>query len=137
MITRQKARDKNNLIDQKTKQQVEILSASNVAKVTAEKNLEEAKKQLNTSAMLKGLSAENKEDVQKRIAKGNQVNLDLFTEGSDAWKAAVRYNEALQASTDATNEYNKTLQETIAWEREATKEKFDNIADEYDRKCDA
>ncbi len=130
------AEDKNNLIDQKTKQQAEILSASNVAKVTAEKNLEEAKKHLNTSAMLKGISTENKEEVQNRIAKGNQVNLDLFTEGSDSWKAAVRYNEALQASTDATNEYNKTLQETIAWEREAAKEKFDNIAEEYDRKIE-
>ena len=128
--------NKNKLIDQQIKKQADILSAQNVAKVTAQKNLEEAKKQLNTSANLKGLSDANKTDVQDRIAKGNQVNLALFTEGSDAWKAAVRYNEALQASTEATNEYNNALQETIALERELAKAKFDNIAEEYERKVE-
>lgn len=128
--------NKNKLIDQQISKQADILSASNFAKLNAEKNLEEAKKQLNTSANLKGLSDANKKDVQDRIKVGNQVNLALFTEGSDAWKAAVRYNEALQANTEATNEYNKSLQETIALERELAKAKFDNIAQDYERKIE-
>lgn len=128
--------NKNKLIDQQISKQADILSTSNFAKLNAEKNLEEAKKQLNTSANLKGLSDANKNDVQDRIKAGNQVNLALFTEGSDAWKAAVRYNEALQANTEATNEYNKQLQETIAFERELAKAKFDNIAQDYERKIE-
>lgn len=128
--------NKNKLIDQQISKQADILSASNFARLNTEKNLEEAKKQLNTSANLKGLSDTNKKDVQDRIKVGNQVNLALFTEGSDAWKAAVRYNEALQANTEATNEYNKSLQETIALERELVKAKFDNVAEEYERKIE-
>lgn len=118
--------NKNKLIDEKTKQQAQILSQANVGLKTAQANLTAAGKTLGS------LSSGSKSAISKK----QEVNLSSFTEGSNAWKAAVRYNEALKAVTEATTEYNERLQETIAWEREAAKSKFDNIAEEYEKKIE-
>lgn len=118
--------NKNKLIDEKTKQQAQILSQANVGLKTAQANLTAAGKTLGS------LSSGSKSAISKK----QEVNLSSFTEGSNAWKAAVRYNAALKAVTEATTEYNTRLQETIAWEREAAKSKFDNIADSYEKKIE-
>lgn len=127
------AANKNELIDQQIAKQAEILSAQNVAKITADKNVEEAGK-LFTSAS--GIPSDKKDYVKQHVEKGQQVYIGYFSEGTEAYEAAVRYNEALQARKEASNEYNNTLQETIALERELTKAKFDNIAADYERKVE-
>ena len=127
------AANKNELIDQQIAKQAEILSAQNVAKITADKNVEEAGK-LFTSAS--GIPSDKKDYVKQHVENGQQVYIGYFSEGTEAYEAAVRYNEALQARKEASNEYNNTLQETIALERELTKAKFDNIAKDYERKVE-
>ena len=120
------SKNKNKLIENQVKQQAEILSASNVAQIIAENNVKQTGKDVSAkSSYAKG-----------QVAKGLELDLSKFTEGSDAWKLAVKYNEALEALTNARKDYNKNLQETISFERESAKSKFDNIADDYSKKIE-
>ena len=125
--------EKNKLIDKQLAKQADILSAQNVAKLTAEQNVVEAGK-LFTSAS--GIPSDKKDYVKQHVEKNQQVYIGYFTEGTEAYEAAVRYNEALQAQKEARNEYNNALQETIALERELVKAKFDNVAEEYERQIE-
>lgn len=86
-----------------------------------------------------GINAKERKKIKKAIksnkAKNNdEVNLSYFKENSAGYKAAVKYNEALKAYKKAANDATSAQQDYNAWLVEASKLKFDNIADHYDKK---
>lgn len=118
--------NKNKIIDEQSALQTQMLGASKEAVYDATSNRNSAKRILKKSTKNKKVIA---------AANANQeVDLSLFKEGSKAYKNAVKYNESVKALSQAQSDYNNQLQETIAWEREAAKAKFDNVADEYAKK---
>ena len=127
---------KNKKIDRQTQKEKKILDANKAASTESKKSLSSAKKELRKNRNLNaddGITKKERTAIRK-AAKGNkEVNLSYFKENSAGYKAAVKYNEALKARKKALNDAKSAQQDYDAWEVEASKLKFDNIADHYSK----
>lgn len=130
------SKSKNKLVDKQTKEEKKTLEAYKTASKEAAKNYKAAKKTLGKSSTLKnsGVNAKEKKAIKAAVKAGKEVNLSYFTEGSKGYNAAVKYNEALKARTKATYDLAAAQEEYTSWLVEASKIKFDNIADDYEKK---
>lgn len=130
------SKSKNKLVDKQTKEEKKTLEAYKTASKEAAKNYKTAKKTLGKSSTLKnsGVNAKEKKAIKAAIKAGKEVDLSYFTEGSKGYNAAVKYNEALKARTKATYDLATAQEEYNSWLVEASKIKFDNIADDYEKK---
>lgn len=130
------SKSKNKLVDKQTKEEKKTLEAYKTASKEAAKNYKTAKKTLGKSSTLKnsGVNAKEKKTIKAAVKAGKEVNLSYFTEGSKGYNAAVKYNEALKARTKATYDLATAQEEYTSWLVEASKIKFDNIADDYEKK---
>lgn len=121
---------KNKIIDDEVKQKKKTYDANKSANNKAQKNLKSAGKTLK-----KSVGKRQKKSTTKAVKNGKEVDLAKFKEGSKAYKAAVKYNAALNAKTKAQQEKDVSEQEYNYYKDiEAPKTKFDNIKDEYENK---
>lgn len=127
---------KNKLVDKQTKQEKKTIDANRKAEKESQKNLKAAGKNLTKSSTFNSsdVSANEKKKIKQAVKNGKEVNLSYFKEGSKAYNAAVKYNEALKANKQATYELATAQEEYNAWLVEASKIKFDNIADDYNKR---
>lgn len=130
------SKKKNNLVDKQTKEEKKTLKAEKKAKKESAKNLKLAKKEMTSSGVLKSsdVSGKEKKKIKNAVKNGKEVSLSFFKEGSKAYNAAVKYNEALKANKQATYDCAAAQQDYNSWLVEASKIKFDNIADDYDKR---
>lgn len=121
---------KNKIIDDEVKQKKKTYDANKSANNKAQKNLKSAGKTLK-----KSVGKRQKKSITKAVKNGKEVDLAKFKEGSKAYKAAVKYNAALNAKTKAQQEKDVSEQEYNYYKDiEAPKTKFDNIKGEYENK---
>lgn len=121
---------KNKIIDDEVKEKKNTYDASKSANNKAQKNLKSAGKTLK-----KSVGKRQKKSITKAVKNGKEVDLAKFKEGSKAYKAAVKYNAALNAKTKAQQEKDISEQEYNYYKDiEAPKTKFDNVKDEYENK---
>lgn len=121
---------KNKIIDDEVKQKKKTYDANKSANNKAQKNLKSAGKTLK-----KSVGKRQKKSITKAVKNGKGVDLAKFKEGSKAYKAAVKYNAALNAKTKAQQEKDVSEQEYNYYKDiEAPKTKFDNVKDEYENK---
>lgn len=121
---------KNKIIDDEVKQKKKTYDANKSANNKAQKNLKSAGKTLK-----KSVGKRQKNSITKAVKNGKEVDLAKFKEGSKAYKAAVKYNAALNAKTKAQQEKDVSEQEYNYYKDiEAPKTKFDNVKDEYENK---
>lgn len=127
---------KNKLVEQETKNQKKILEANKTALKESKKNLKSARKSMTSASVLKSsdVSKNEKKKIKDAVKNGKEINLSYFTEGSKAYKAALKYNEALKANAQAQYDLNVATEEYNRWLVEASKIKFDNVADDYEKK---
>lgn len=128
---------KNNIIVKQDKKEKQTLNAYKKAEKETKKSLSSAKKELLKNQNLDGddgITARERKMIQKSVRKNKEVNLSRFTENSAGYQAAVKYNEALKARKKAGNDRQSAQQDYNRWKVEASKLKFDNIADHYDKK---
>ena len=128
---------KNKIIDDEVKQKKKTYNANVDANEDAKKNLTSAGKTLKKKSTLRGsgLSKKQKTAVTKAVKNKKAVNLANFKQGTKAYKAAVKYNAALNAKTKAQQEKDVSEQEYNYYnDIEAPKTKFDNVKDEYENK---
>lgn len=126
---------KNNLIQKQKRQKKKTLNANKEAKKASKRNLKRTKKSLKRSSVLNSpdVSDKDKKKIKKAVKNGSDINLSLFKEGSKAYNAAVKYNEALKAHKKATYESSVAQQKYNSWLVTSSKMKFDNIADDYQK----
>lgn len=178
-------KDKNNLINQKTKQERKTVTASKTALNESDKKLKKAKKPVrkktaaalkkskkavkskkvlktagkSKQGMIKKAVKKGKEiDVSKlkkgseaykkakqynaalkkdnAVKKGKEIDISKYKEGSSSYNAAVKYNEAVKAKNEAKTKYQSAQEDFKTYIAEASKAKFDNIAEKYDRKIE-
>ena len=129
------AKAKNKLIDKQTSNEKNTLKAYQVASKETAKNLKSIGKELTKSSTLKnsGVSAKENKAIKKAVKNGKEIDLSYFTEGSNGYKAAVKYNEALKAQTQATYDLKVAQEDYNAWVVEAAKKMFDNVAADYEK----
>ena len=121
---------KNKIIDDEVKEKKNTYDANKSANNKAQKNLKSAGNELK-----KSVGRKQKKSITKAVKNGKEVDLAKFKEGSKAYKAAVRYNAALNAKTKAQQEKDVSEQEYNYYKDiEAPKTKFDNVKDEYENK---
>ena len=130
------SKKKNKLVDKQAKEEKKTLKAEKTAKKETKKTLKKEGKNLTKTSTLNSpdVSAKEKKKIKKAVKNGKEVNLSFFKEGSKAYNAAVKYNEALKANKQATYDCATAQQEYNSWLVEASKMKFDNIADDYEKK---
>lgn len=121
------ATNKNKVLDSKTKIAKQELDTYKTAK-------KESNSAVNSLWKSKGLQEALKTSKNKNKSKGDTPSTSGFEKNSSAYKAVVRYNEAIKAQKTATQEAEKASYEYTATLRENTKAKFDNIATEYESK---
>ena len=121
---------KNKIIDDEVKEKKNTYDANKSANNKAQKNLKSAGNKLK-----KSVGKKQKKSITKAVKNGKEVDLAKFKEGSKAYKAAVKYNAALNAKTKAQQEKDVSEQEYNYYKDiEAPKTKFDNVKDEYENK---
>lgn len=121
---------KNKIIDDEVKEKKNTYDANKSANNKAQKNLKSAGNKLK-----KSVGRKQKKSITKAVKNGKEVDLAKFKEGSKAYKAAVKYNAALNAKTKAQQEKDVSEQEYNYYKDiEAPKTKFDNVKDEYENK---
>lgn len=121
---------KNKIIDDEVKEKKNTYDANKSANNKAQKNLKSAGNELK-----KSVGKKQKKSITKAVKNGKEVDLAKFKEGSKAYKAAVKYNAALNAKTKAQQEKDVSEQEYNYYKDiEAPKTKFDNVKDEYENK---
>ncbi len=123
-------------MDKQTKEEKKTLNAQKKAKKETKKILKKEGKNLTKKSTLNSpdVSEKEKKQIKKGVKNGKEVNLSFFKEGSKAYNAAVKYNEALKANKQATYDCAAAQQDYNSWLVEASKIKFDNIADDYDKR---
>ena len=128
---------KNDFIDAQDKQEKKTLDARKTAKKETNKNLKQAKKNLKSKNILSSpdVSGKDKKKIKDAVKNNKQINLSLFKEGSKAYNAAVKYNEALKARKQAINDCSAAQEEYNSWAVESNKLKFDNIADDFEKQA--
>lgn len=132
-----KLKTKNDFIDKQTKEEKKTLNAYTTARKDSRKQLNSAKKELRKNKNLNdddGITKKERAKIKAAAKKNKEVNLAFFTENSAGYKAAIRYNEALKANKKAINDAATAQQDYNRWLVEASKLKFDNIADFYNKK---
>ena len=124
------------MVDKQTAEEKKTLNANKTAKKESKKSLKQAGRFLTKNSTLKSpdVSKKEKKQIKKAVKNGNEVNLSYFKEGSKAYNAAVKYNEALKANKKAAYDCSAAQQEYNSRLVEASKIKFDNIADDYDKR---
>lgn len=129
-------KNQNNLIKKQEKKDKATNASYKKAFSETRKNLSKAKKNLKKSSVLDSpdVSEKEKKKIKKAIKNGKEVNLSYFTEGSKAYNAAVKYNEALKAKKKASYDKAAAEAEFKTKRRESHKAKFDNIAKDYEGK---
>ena len=132
-------KDANALIDEQVVNQKDKEKANESAYKTAKKNFNSAKKPFDVDSekdlkKYSDLTKKERKEVLKAVKDGQEIDLTLFKEGSKGYKKALAYNTALQARNDAEQEYQLAVQETVKIEREAEKQKFDNIQTYYEKR---
>lgn len=127
---------KNNLLSQKDREEEKTLKAQQKALTESKKNLKKSAKTLKQSGILadSGLTKKQKKKVKKAIKNRQEIDISQFKEGSKAYKAAVKYNNALKAKQTAVYQRDLAKQDLAAWIVESAKLKFDNISDDYEKK---
>ncbi len=128
---------KNQIIDKQTAKEKQTLKAYKEAETDTKKSFSSAKKKLLKNQNLDGddgITAKERKIIQKSVRKNKEVNLSRFTENSAGYQAAVKYNEALKARKQAIDDRKSAEQDYKRWKVEASKLKFDNIAEHYDKK---
>ena len=125
---------KNKLIDKQTKEEKKTLKANKKAKKDSASNLKAQGKKMKSKDVLSSpdVSKSEKKKIKKAVKNKKEIDISYFQEGSKAYQQAVKYNEALKANTQAQYDFNVANEEYKAWLVEASKMKFDNIADEYE-----
>ena len=132
-----KLKTKNDFIDKQTKEEKKTLNAYTTARNDSRKQLNSAKKELRKKKNLNdddGITKKERAKIKAAAKKNKEVNLAFFTENSAGYKAAIRYNEALKANKKAISDAATAQQDYNRWLVEASKLKFDNIADFYNKK---
>lgn len=127
---------KNKLIDKQTKEEKKTLGSYKQADEETSKNLKKAGKDLTKPSVLNSSDVSKKErkKIRKDVKAGKEIDLSMFKEGSKAHNAAVKYNEALKADAQAARDLAMAQEEYASWLVEASKAKFDNVADDYEKK---
>lgn len=121
---------KNKIIDDEVKEKKNTYDANKSANNKTQKNLKSAGNKLK-----KSVGKKQKKSIAKAVKNGKEVDLAKFKEGSKAYKAAVKYNAALNAKTKAQQEKDVSEQEYNYYKDiEAPKTKFDNVKDKYENK---
>lgn len=125
---------KNKLIDKQTKEEENTLKAYKVASKESKKNLKSQGKKMTSSSILNSsdVSSKEKKAIKKAVKNGKEIDISYFEEGSKAYKQAVKYNEALRANQQATQDLANAQEEYNSWLVEAAKTKFDNVATDYE-----
>jgi hypothetical protein len=133
---------KNNNLDEQNTNAKKQLEANQQAEITANKNLKDTKKSVTKNSNLssddltgnKTKQKAFKKSIKKSIKNGEEIDLTLYKEGSSGYKAAVKYNAALKAQKDASQEAALAQEEYTKTIRENEKAKFDNIQTAYESK---
>lgn len=123
------AEGKNAIIDKMTANAKQQKKTADSAEKTATSNV-------NSLWKSKALKEALKTEANYGSEKGKKLSTAGLDVTSNAYKAVIKYNEALEAqkqaqqdAEEATLEYTKAL-------RENAKEKFDNVASEYESETD-
>ena len=122
--------------NQQTAQEKNTLDAYAAASTETKKKLDKAGANLLKSNTLKnsGVTSKEKKTIQNAVKNGTEINLAYFKEGSKGYNAAVKYNEALKANAQAVYDLQTAQEDYTSWLVEASKLKFDNTADDYEKK---
>lgn len=131
------SKNKNKLLDQKLDEQNEIWKASYTAKKDADYNFIKEKRKFDSAKDLKkysDLNEKEKKSILNAVKQNKEIDLTYFDPNSKGYKDAISYNASLKGRIDANNNNQEITEETIALRREITKQKFDNVADDYDKK---
>ncbi len=129
-------KNKNKLVNKQTKEKQNTLDAYKTAKKETGSHLKQAGNTLLNKNTLKnsGVNTNEYKAIKKSVKNGKEVNLTYFTEGSGGYNAAIRYNKMLQADTKASDKLATAQQEYKRWQVTSAKTKFDNIADNYEKR---
>lgn len=130
------SKDKNPLIDQQGKKQKKTLNTYKTAQNDSKKQLDSAKKELRKNKNLNGddgITKKEKAKIKSAIKNNKEVSLSYFKGNSAGYKAAVKYNEALKANKKAVDDAAAAQEDYNRYLVEAAKQKFDNIADDYNK----
>lgn len=124
----------NKLINKQTSQEKKKLFAYDVAYRETKNNLEEQSSSMLSSSILSSsdVSAKEKKKIKKAVKNGKEVNIEYFDETSKAYQQAVKYNAALRANQQATQDLVDAQEEYDRWLVEANKMKFDNVVTYYE-----
>lgn len=131
------SKNKNELLDQKLEKQEEILSASKTAVLDINKKFNTAKNKFDSEKDLKKYTSLNKTERKKILEAVNnnqEIDITYFSANGKGYKDAIAYNALLKSLTEGTNDFNEQTEETVSLRREISKQKFDNITDDYDKK---
>ena len=132
-----KAAQRNRLIDRQTGQETKSLEAYKEAARETRAMLEAAGGALSKPGSLDaddGITGKEKKAVISAVRSGKEADLSYFSMGSEGYKAAIRYNEALKAHRTAADDAAAAQQDYDRWLVESAKQKFDNIAGSHGRK---
>lgn len=124
------ADSKNKNIDLQQKQSANIKAANDAA-------LKEANKNLNSAwAEVQKKAGNSLKTANKGRKKGSYLERTGLSASSDAYKAIVEYNNALAAQKKAYGEAEKASAEYYRTVQENTKNKWDNIINQYQTNYD-
>lgn len=126
------AYEKNLKINEQGVKEKQKVNASQKAYDKAVANTADTGKELSSSLGGYDVSEEERKAIQKAIKNGKEVDLTFFDEGSEAYKNAIKYTEALKVQEKALYDLKTAQEECTTALREAKKEKFDNVATKYE-----
>lgn len=112
---------KNKNLDKQTQIASDETKTKKTAKDKAEKNL---KKNWNSKLIQNAL----KTSANKGKKFGDELSTEGFSEDSYTYKAIVKYNKSIEASTQATNDHTLAVENETKVTRDNTKAKYDNIS---------
>lgn len=144
------AQDKNKLIDKKTKNIDSTLVADKQASETSNSNVKKYTKKVTEQKVAKGASTKQKDkykDLMKKVKSFTKSGKKIDDKTLEAiydycssvksftwYENCVAYNASIDAKASAKETYD-LYQETSQTEKsELTKEKFDNVSNEYSNK---
>ena len=129
------AKAKNTLLGKKDRKEEKTFLAQQKALKESRKNLKTAAKTLKQKGTLdgSGLSKKEKKQLKKDVKNRKEIDPSRFKKGSQAYYAALQYNEALKAKENARYQRDLAKEDFTDWKVHSAKLKFDNISDEHEK----
>lgn len=120
------AKKKNKLVNDRLNRQSQQVDARKDAVKDTKANMNSAYNDKTLQAYLKSKKI--------KVTNGEQIDLKNFKVGSKEYQAAVKYNQAVVANTNAVKELQFAEEDYIKAQREAKKEIFDNVLQDYENR---